>query len=138
MLRTAARGGSTSARARLWKRALQPCAEESDVRVRVSHLPPGTRQWQKIAHRLCCSRTATWRGQPRKSREVVVSLMGATTTAPGLPIQAALDAGPYPPGVNVSEAEMTSRQIARADFQGDWHYTRLPHRHPRSKRRMRP
>jgi transposase len=138
LLITADSGGSNSTRARLWKRELQHFADESGLRVSVSHLPPGTSKWNKIEHRLFCDITANWRGKPLESREVVVSLIGATTTAQGLHIQAALDAGQYPTGVKVSDAEMTSLQIARAEFHGDWNYTILPHRHPRSKRRVRP
>ena len=60
----------------------------------------------------------------------------AAAQAPaGLPAKrAALDAGQYPTGVKVSEAGMTFLQIHRAEFHGDWNYTILPHRHPRSKR----
>jgi Rhodopirellula transposase DDE domain len=138
VLITADSGGSTSTRARLWQRALQHFADESGVRVSVSHLPPGTSQWHTSEPRLFCDITANWRGTPLESREVVVSLIGATTTARGLHIQAALDAGQYAPGVKVSDAEMTSLQIARAEFHGDWNDTILPHRHPRSQRRVRP
>lgn len=135
LLITADSGGSNSARARLWKRELQCFAEESGLRVSVSHLPPGTSKWNKIEHRMFCHITANWRGQPLESREVIVSLIGATTTTKGLRIQAALDAGQYPTGVQVSEAEMTSLWIERSAFHGDWNYPLLPHRHPGSKRR---
>jgi Rhodopirellula transposase DDE domain len=114
LLITAGSGGSNSARARLWKRELPRFGAESGLHVSVSHLPPGTSKWNKIAHRLFCHITANWRGKPLQSREVVVSLIGATTTTKGLRIQAALDAGQYPTGVNVSEAEMTSLQIEGA------------------------
>jgi transposase len=136
LLITADSGGSNSARARLWKRELQGFADASGLRVSVSHLPPGTSKWNKIEHRMFCHITANWRGKPLESREVVVSLIGATTTAQGLRIQAALDAGPYPTGVKISEAEMMALQIERATFHGDWNYTILPHQHPRSKRRV--
>jgi hypothetical protein len=134
LLITADGGGSNSARARLWKRELQHFANESGLRVGVSHLPPGTSKWNKIEHRMFCHITANWRGTPLESREVVVSLIGATTTAQGLRIQAALDAGPYPTGVKVSDAEMEALRIKRAAFHGDWNYTILPHRRPRTKR----
>ena len=133
LLITADSGGSNSARARLWTRELQRFADESGLRIRVSHLPPGTRTWNTIEHRLCClccHITANWRGKPLESREVVVSLVGATTTTKGLRIQAALDAGQYPTGVNVSDAEMTSLQSKRSAFHGDWNDTILPPRHP--------
>jgi hypothetical protein len=135
LLITADSGGSNSARARLWKRELQRFADESGLRVSVSHLPPGTSKWNKIEHRMFCHITANWRGQPLESREVIVSLIGATTTTQGLRIQATLDAGQYPTGVKVSDVEMTSLRIERSAFHGDWNYTMLPHRHPRSKRR---
>jgi transposase len=136
LLITADSGGSNSARARLWKRELQRFADESGLRVSVSHLPPGTSKWNKIEHRLFCHITANWRGKPLESRGVVVSLIGATTTTTGLRIQATLDAGLYPTGVKVSDAEMTSLQIERSSFHGDWNYMILPHRHPRLKRRV--
>src|SRR5215471_15086930 len=134
LLITADSGGSNSARARLWKRELQHFADASGLRVGVSHLPPGTSKWNKIEHRLFCHITANWRGKPLESLEIVVSLIGATTTAQGLCIQAALDAGQYPTGVKVSETEMQALQIERSGFHGDWNYTILPHRRSRSKR----
>jgi len=134
LLITADSGGSNSARARLWKRELQGFADDSGLRVSVSHLPPGPSKWNKIEHRMCCHITATWRGQPLESREIMVSLMGGTTTAQGLRIQAILDAGLYPTGVKVSEAEMQALRIKRAAFHGDWNYTILPHRRSKTKR----
>jgi Rhodopirellula transposase DDE domain len=135
LLITADSGGSHSARARLWTRELPRFTDESGLRIRISHLPPGTRKWNKSEPRLFCPITANWRGQPLESREVVVSLVGATPTTKGLRIQAALDAGPYPTGVNVSDAEMTSLPIQRSVRHGDWNDTILPHPHPRPTRR---
>jgi Rhodopirellula transposase DDE domain len=135
LLITADSGGRNSARARRWKRELQRFADDSGLRVGVSHLPPGTSKWHKIEHRMFCHITANWRGKPLVSREVVVSLIGATTTAKGRRIQAALDASQYPTGVKVSDAEMTALRIERSEFHGDRNYTILPHRHSRSTRR---
>jgi hypothetical protein len=133
LLITADSGGSNSARARLWKRELQGFADDSGLRVSVSHLPPGTSKWNKIEHRMFCHITANWRGQPLESREIIVSLIGGTTTAQGLRIQAILDAGLYPTGVKVSAAEMQALRIKRAAFHGDWNYTILPHRRSKAK-----
>jgi transposase len=127
LLITADSGGSNSTRARLWKLELQRFSDESDLRVCVSHLPPGTSKWNKIEHRMFCHITANWRGKPLESLEVVVSLIGDTNTAAGLRIQAALDAGPYPKGIKVSDVEMKKLRIDRAQFHGEWNYTILPH-----------
>ena len=128
LLITADSGGSNSTRARLWKLELQRFSDESGLRVSVSHLPPGTSKWNEIEHRMFCHITANWRGKPLESLEVVVSLIGDTKTSAGLRIQAALDAGQYPTGIKVSQAEMQTLQIDRAHFHGEWNYTILPHR----------
>jgi hypothetical protein len=134
LLITAERGGSNSVRARLWKREVQRFADDSTLRVCVSHLPPGTSKWNKIEHRMFCHITANWRGKPLESREVVVSLIGSTSTSKGLRIQAALDAGRYPTGVQVTKAEMEQLRLERSDFHGDWNYTIVPHESQGSKR----
>jgi hypothetical protein len=44
-----------------------------------------------------------WRGRPLESHEVIVELIGATTTHTGLRVRAELDRGRYPLGVKVRE-----------------------------------
>lgn len=127
LLITADSGGSNSARARLWKRELQYFADDSRLRINVCHLPPGTSKWNKIEHRMFCHITANWRGKPLESHEIIVSLIGHTSTSKGLQIRAALDTRRYPTGVKVSAAEMKTLRIERSDFHGEWNYTILPH-----------
>jgi len=128
LLITADSGGSHRTRARRWKLELQRFSDESGLRVSVSPLPPGPSKWNKLAPRLFCHITATWRGKPLESLEVVVSLIGDPNTSAGLRIQAALDAGQYPTGMKVSDAEMKTLQIDRAHCHGEWNDTILPHR----------
>jgi Rhodopirellula transposase DDE domain len=135
LLITADSGGSNSARARLWKRELQRFSDDTGLRVCVSHFPPGTSKWHKIEHRLFCHITANWRGKPLESREVVVSLIGGTSTSTGLQIRAALDRGQYPTGVKVSKGEMEEIRLKRSDFHGDWNYTILSHQQRKAARR---
>jgi len=45
-------GGSNGVRARLWKTELQRLATETELRISVCHLPPGTRKWNKIEHHM--------------------------------------------------------------------------------------
>ena len=47
LLITADGGGSNGSRVRLWKRELQKLANELDLDIVVSHLPPGTSKWNK-------------------------------------------------------------------------------------------
>jgi len=126
LLVTADGGGSNGVRCRLWKVALQELADETGLRIAVCHLPPGTSKWNKIEHRLFCHITQNWRGRPLRSLEVVVSLIGGTTTSTGLVVRAELDPRPYAKGVTVSDAELAAVRIRRAKFHGEWNYTISP------------
>jgi len=123
-------GGSNGARLRLWKMALQRLADETDLRITVCHFPPGTSKWNKIEHRMFCHITRNWRGRPLVSHEVIVNLIGSTTTATGLTIRADLDSNLYPTGIRVTDEEMATVRIQKADFHGDWNYTVIPHGAP--------
>jgi hypothetical protein len=123
---TADGGGSNGSRCRLWKVALQKLANRTGLILTISHFPPGTSKWNKIEHRLFCHITQNWRGKPLVSHEVIVQLIGATTTQQGLPVRAALDKGTYPAGVKVRKEQIEPLHLAPADFHGDWNYTIAP------------
>ena len=127
---TADCGGSNGARVRLWKRELQRFANETGLDVTVTHLPPGTSKWNKIEHRLFAFITQNWRGKPLVSHQVIVRLIGATTTETGLKVTCEIDGGLYPKGIKVSDEEMETLNITRADFHGEWNYTISPQRPP--------
>jgi transposase len=126
LLVTADGGGSNGSRNRLWKVALQGLADETGLRISVCHLPPGTSKWNKIEHRLFCHITQNWRGRPLRSLEIVVSLIGGTTTRTGLVVRAELDPRPYEKGITVSDEELAAVRITRAKFHGEWNYTISP------------
>ena len=129
LLITADGGGSNSSRSRLWKFELQRLADALGLCISVSHFPPGTSKWNKIEHRMFCHITENWRGRPLVSHEVVVNLIGATTTKGGLAIRSALDEGRYLTGRQVSDEQMDTLSIKRDVFHGEWNYTVSP-RHP--------
>ena len=68
---------------------------------------------EQIEHRMFCHITQNWRGRPLVSHEVIIELIGATTTEGGLKIQAALDQRPYAKGIKVSNAELARQAHAR-------------------------
>jgi len=80
-------GGSNASRSRLWKTELAGLAAETGLEITVCHLPPGTSKWNKIEHRLFSHVSMNWRGRPLVSHEVVVELIGATTTRTGLKVR---------------------------------------------------
>jgi hypothetical protein len=120
-------GGSNGYRLRLWKFELQTLADEMGMQIRVCHFPPGTSKWNKIEHRLFSHITMNWRGRPLVSHEVVVNLIGSTTTRTGLQVTAELDTGKYPLKQKVTDEQMSKVRLKKAKFHGEWNYTILPH-----------
>jgi hypothetical protein len=126
LLITADAGGSNGYRSRAWKAELAALAAQTGLAITVCHLPPGTSKWNKIEHRLFCHITMNWRGRPLTSHEVILQSIAATTTGTSLSVQAQLDTGEYPTGVQISDARMAALPIARHSFHGDWNYTLHP------------
>jgi len=127
VLITADGGGSNASRNRLWKVELQKLADETGLAIYVRHFPPGTSKWNKIEHRMFCHITENWRGRPLINHEVIVNLIGNTTTATGLTIQAALDNNTYPIGIAVSDQDLRAVNLIPAKFHGkDWNYAIKP------------
>jgi hypothetical protein len=119
-------GGSNGYRVRAWKTELAHFAAETGLAVTVCHFPPGTSKWNRIEHRLFSAISTNWRGRPLVSHEVIVELIGATTTRTGLTVHAALDPGRYPLGVKVSDQQLAAVPISRHEWHGEWNYTVLP------------
>jgi len=130
LLITADCGGSNGYRVRLWPLQLQKLADEVNLVIQVCHLPPGTSKWNKIEHRMFCHITNNWRGRPLVSREVVVNLIGNTTTDSGLRIRSQLDENSYEAGIKVSDEELAELAIERDEFHGEWNYRLRPREQP--------
>ncbi len=126
LLITADSGGSNSSRNRLWKVELQGLSNETGLEIEVCHFPPGTSKWNKIEHRLFCHVTRNWRGQPLETYEIVVNLIGSTTTESGLKVHAKLDASTYEKGRIVTAEEFTAVNITPSHFHGEWNYVIRP------------
>ena len=121
------RRAATVTACRLWKVALQELADETGLRIAVCHFPPGTSKWNKIEHRMFCHITAELAGPAAASREVVVNLIGHTTTKAGLQIHAELDANAHTTGGSRSRTRNCSRATQERQFHGDWNYRIEPH-----------
>ena len=119
-------GGSNGYRLRLWKVELQHFADLTGLSVTVCHLPPGTSKWNTIEHRLFAHISTNWRGRPLVSHEVVVNLIGATTTQTGLRVRAELDQGVYPTKLKVSDEQLAAVRLTPHPFHGEWNYTIAP------------
>ena len=116
LLITADGGGSNGSRNRLWKWELQKLSDETGLRISVCHFPPGTSKWNKIEHRMFCHITENWRGRPLVSLEVVVNLIGHTTTRSGLAIRSLMS---FSRGCNrsvVRRAQGSAEGVQRIPF----------------------
>jgi hypothetical protein len=123
---TADGGGSNASRSRLWKVELQKLSDATGLTLRVCHFPPGTSKWNKIEHRLFSHISINWRGRPLTSLDVIVRLIGATTTDKGLKVKSALDRRKYPAGIKVTDAELANVNLKPDAFHGEWNYRIRP------------
>jgi len=123
---TADAGGSNGYRSRVWKHEIQKFADDANLRIRVSHFPPGTSKWNKIEHRLFCHITQNWRGKPLRTFETIVDLIGNTRTQAGLRVKAKLDKRSYRKGMGVTKQDMNALSLSRDEFRGEWNYELHP------------
>jgi len=70
--------------------------------------------------------TQNWRGRPLVSHEVVVNLIGNTTTQTGLHIRAALAPNRYETGKKITDEVLAEVHIEHDRFHGEWNYTIIP------------
>lgn len=123
LLVTADAGGSNGYRVRAWKTGLSALAARTGLVITVCHFPPGTSKWNRVEHRLWSAVSMNWRGRPLESHQVVVNLIGATTTRTGLKVHAELDEGYYPTGVSISKDDLAAVPLTAHDFHPEWNYT---------------
>ncbi len=82
----------------------------------------------QIEHRLFAAITSNWRGRPLTSYQVVVDLIGATTTRTGLTVHAEADPNSYPKGIKITDTQMAAiaPQLKPDTLHGEWNYTVQP------------
>ena len=119
-------GGSNSNRSKLWKAELQNFSDRANLVIHVSHFPPGTSKWNKIEHKMFNFISINWRGRPLTTLNVIVNLIGNTTTKEGLEIMAELDGNKYEKGIKVSNEEMEAMNLTKDNFHGEWNYIITP------------
>ena len=119
-------GGSNGNRTRLWKIELQKLADDTGLQIQVCYFPPGTSKWNTIEHRLFSFISMNWRAKPLISLQVIINLIGATTTRTGLEVYAQLDTRTYPDKIRVSDAQLATVNIHTTDFHPEWNYLIKP------------
>lgn len=120
-------GGANGSRSWLWKAELQKLADEFNLTISVSHLPPSASKWNLADHRLFCHISHNWAGQPLVNYETILKFIRTTTTDTGLRCQARLDRTAYPAGVKLSAEEKAQIKLVRRRVLPKWNYIIKPH-----------
>lgn len=123
---TADGGGSNGRRNKLWKTSLQQFANETGLSIHVSHFPPGTSKWNKIEHRLFAFISKNWRGRPLETLEIIVNLIGSTTTSTGLKVKCKPDMNTYEKGKVVTDEELENLNFTANAWHEEWNYVIAP------------
>jgi hypothetical protein len=120
-------GGANGSRSWVWKAELQKLADEFQLTIMVSHLPPSASKWNLADHRLFCHISQNWAGQPLVDYETILKFIRTTKTETGLRCRARLDRKTYPTGVKLSMEEKAKINLRRHRVLPKWNYTIKPH-----------
>ena len=121
-------GGCNGYRPRLWKRALQQLANDTDLAITVCHDPSGASKWNPIEHRLFSQISRNWAGHPLRTLPTMLGFIRGTTTTTGLAVEAVLDTADYQKGIQVTPQEMAALNIRRRHLCPDLNYTIRPNK----------
>ena len=126
LMLTADSGSSNSNRSNQFIWELQQVANETKLSIHVCHFPAGTSKWNKIEHKLFSYISRNWQGVPLVSYEVILGLIGGTTTKTGLEVKAVLDHGKYELHKKPTKEQMKQVHIRRHKFHPEWNYSIYP------------
>lgn len=94
--------------------------------ITVSHFPTGTCKWNPIEHRLFSEISKHWAGQPLDSYQIIVELIGSTTTQTGLHVRSQLIRKYYPTQCKVSDSQFKTIRLDSHAVLPSWNYTIFP------------
>ena len=123
---TADSGGANGNRVYQWKWELQQLVNEIGLTIHVLHFPAGTSKWNKIEHKLFSFISQNWQGVPLQTYEIILGLIGGTTTKTGLRVTAELDTGTYELHKRPTDAQIQSIKIKKHQFHPEWNYSIYP------------
>jgi hypothetical protein len=123
---TADSGGANGNRVNQWKWELQKLANEIGLTIHVCHYPSGTSKWNKIEHKLFSFISKNWQGVPLQTYDIILGLIGGTTTKTGLSVSAELDTGTYEIGKKPTKEQMNMIKIKKHRFHPEWNYSIYP------------
>jgi hypothetical protein len=121
-------GGANGNRCWLWKAGLQALADEFNLTITVTHLPPGASKWNPIEHRMFCRISANWAGQPLVDYETILKFIRTTKSESGFCCQACLDTATYETGVKITSEDKARINLRPHRVFPEWNYTIRPYK----------
>jgi len=119
-------GGSNRSRNRLWGESLQDLANELQMEILVSHLPPGTSKWNKIEQMMLSFTSMNWRAKSLTCLQTIIKLISPMKTKTELTVKAKMNQKQCHTGIKVTNGEMQELNIKKNALHGDWNYTIKP------------
>jgi hypothetical protein len=113
---------------RLWKLNLQGLVDKLEIQLSVCYFPAGTSKWNLIQHQMAVRTTINRPDRPSVHHEVVVSLIGDTTTKIGPESHSEADQSRDQLDSGAANQQLKVLAIEQDKFQGNWNYRLLPRR----------
>ena len=126
MLALADGGGSNSSRHYTFKEALQACANDLGIEIRIAHYPPYCSKWNPVEHRVFPHMTRAMQGVIFTTHELVKELIENTTTKTGLRVVAHIMTKVYETGKKVAADFKDTMHILFDETLGQWNYRAVP------------
>jgi Rhodopirellula transposase DDE domain len=134
-------GGSAGERLATWQRGLAVFADRAGLELTVTHMPIGTSKWEKADQRMFRHITTIGSGDHLTSHEAEIRMIFGPAARTGATARTSEAApGEFGEHTGPTEIRFPSRQAdAGADrrvrshaFHGEWNYTVIPQKRPRS------
>ena len=120
-------GGSNGYRIRLWKHQLQVgLSDRFNLRVKISHYPPGASKWNPIEHRMFSFISNNWAAHPLTDYETVLKFIRTTKTSMGLKIRVVLSTKKYQKGIRICDQQMKAINLKHYTQRPNWNYSITP------------
>jgi len=116
-------GGSNSARAYLFKEALQTLSNELGIEIRIAHYPPYTSKYNPIEHRLFPHISRVCEGVIFDQVETAKDLIATATTQTGLQVFTTIIDKVYQTGKKVADDFKKTMKIVFDKTLPQWNYT---------------
>lgn len=111
---------------RAWQVGLQRLASDSNVKLHVSHFPPGTYKWINFVQRSFIFNTLHRRGEPPVSHQITINMIASSRITRNVEVKAVVDEVRHETDIMVNEAQIGRLNLVRAKSHGDWNYKIYP------------